>query len=479
MDKIIDLISSLLIQLIKNSINASLLIVLILIFRLIFKNRIKIGVISIIWFILIIRLVLPFDLQIFKLFTIDETYLIVSEIPLISNTGMLFRINNIDVQEFHFSIINYASIIWSILILFFIFKKTFISLIFSLKIKHGKILQENKIKNILSDCLRQLKLKNNISIIETNMVNAPCIYGFFRYKILFPEGLYESLKHEELKCVLLHELSHVKNFDLPINLFINLLNIIYFFNPLIIFALNTMKKDREILCDKNAISFLNDDYLIYGNTLIKILEFIKLKNYSCRLPGISGMPSAINNKKHIKRRLFMICNRSKKSSFISLLIILILFLTAGYTFVGSVFAETINNDVHPDFISPVEKPNITALFGMRLDPITNRYDEHTGVDLAKKEGSPVKASAEGKVVKIEEDINNDTGYGKYIIIAHNDGYTTYYTKLSKINVKENQTVKSGELIALTGTTGKTTGPHIHFEIRKDNMPLNPQNFIDF
>ena len=62
---------------------------------------------------------------------------------------------------------------------------------------------------------------------------------------------------------------------------------------------------------------------------------------------------------------------------------------------------------------------------------------------------------------------------------HKNGYTTLYAKLSKINVKVNQYVKTGELIGLSGNTGKSTGPHIHFEIRKNNIPLDPQNFINF
>lgn len=478
MDKINNLISPLLIQFIINSINASMLICLIFFFRLIFKNKIKIRIISKLWFILIIRLVLPFDLQIFKFFNINKIFSIGTEIPIISNSEIA-QISNINIQEFHFSFLDFIAVIWLLLILFFILKKIIFSIIFSLKIGHEKILPENKIKNLLSSCLKKLKLKNNISILETNLVKTPSIYGLFKYKILLPEGLSTSLYQKEFKCILLHELSHVKNHDILINLFIDLLNVLYFFNPLIMLALNIIKKDREALCDKQAILFMNNDYLTYGNTLIKILEFINLKNYSCRLPGTSGMPSAINNKKHIKRRLLMICDRSKRSSFISLLIVLILSISTGFTFVGSIFAGTIKTDVKIAFINPIDNPKITSLFGMVLDPFTNKYYKHLGIDLAKKIGSPVKASSGGIVLKIEENINNETGYGKYIIVIHKDGYITLYAKLSKINVQEKQTVKSGELIGLSGSTGRSTGPHLHFEIRKNYIPLNPQDFIVF
>jgi murein DD-endopeptidase MepM/ murein hydrolase activator NlpD len=101
---------------------------------------------------------------------------------------------------------------------------------------------------------------------------------------------------------------------------------------------------------------------------------------------------------------------------------------------------------------------------------------HRGIDLMTWEGSPVYASDPGIVIFAGW---NTWGYGNLIVVSHGNGWTTYYAHLSYLNVGCGQYVKGGQLIGEVGTTGRSSGPHLHYEIRQNNEPLNPENFITF
>jgi len=113
-------------------------------------------------------------------------------------------------------------------------------------------------------------------------------------------------------------------------------------------------------------------------------------------------------------------------------------------------------------------------FGMRLHPILKVKRMHTGIDIIVNNGNKVYAPGNGKVVKA----GTRGGYGKTIEIDHGFGYTTLYAHLSKINIEKGQKVKRGEVIGLSGQTGRlATGPHLHYEVKHNGVHLNPKNFI--
>lgn len=107
-----------------------------------------------------------------------------------------------------------------------------------------------------------------------------------------------------------------------------------------------------------------------------------------------------------------------------------------------------------------------------------RVRDHKGSDIALKTGDPIYAAFDGKV-RIVMTTRNTGGYGNLVVIRHPNGLETYYGHLSKHNVKENDIVKAGEIIGLGGSTGRSTGPHLHFEARYMGQPFDPERIIDF
>ena len=116
---------------------------------------------------------------------------------------------------------------------------------------------------------------------------------------------------------------------------------------------------------------------------------------------------------------------------------------------------------------------LTSRFGWRNDPINGKKAYHRGLDIRGRKGSDVKATANGKV-KIE---NYDKGNGRYILVDHGNGFVTKYAHLKKSFVETGDSVTRDQIIGLFGSTGRSTGPHVHYEIHYEDKIVNPTRFV--
>lgn len=122
---------------------------------------------------------------------------------------------------------------------------------------------------------------------------------------------------------------------------------------------------------------------------------------------------------------------------------------------------------------PLASGWIVSSFGPRIDPFTGQRDFHPGVDFPAAAGTPIKSAAAGVVLNVEK----HSAYGDYVDVAHGGDLVTRYAHCSKIDVQPGALVKRGQVIAHVGSTGRSTGPHLHFEVRLDGQPQNPNRFL--
>ena len=124
-------------------------------------------------------------------------------------------------------------------------------------------------------------------------------------------------------------------------------------------------------------------------------------------------------------------------------------------------------------IFPIKKPlRISSGFGIRRHPISKKLKRHKGIDIAKVKGTPVHASGNGIVTRV----GYDAGYGIFIEIKHSGNFHSFYAHLSKAIVNVGDTVRITQQIAYVGSTGRATGCHLHYEVRKNNQFLNPMDW---
>ena len=127
-------------------------------------------------------------------------------------------------------------------------------------------------------------------------------------------------------------------------------------------------------------------------------------------------------------------------------------------------------------IQPINNEDLRRMasgYGWRTDPFTKTRRKHKGMDFSAPTGTPIYSTSDGKVIRVD---GRAPGYGNHIRIDHGFGYVTLYAHLSKYNVQRGQEVKRGDVIGFVGNTGRSVAPHLHYEIRKDGVAVNPINF---
>ena len=129
----------------------------------------------------------------------------------------------------------------------------------------------------------------------------------------------------------------------------------------------------------------------------------------------------------------------------------------------------------PDLMPVSEDVRVSSYFGMRIHPVYKKKQMHWGIDFPLPIGTPIRAAADGIVQKTLQE-GKKSSYGKHIQIGHDHVYSSLYAHLSKVYVTEGQMIQRGDTIGLSGNTGVTTGPHLHFEVFKNGIHVNPLAF---
>jgi murein DD-endopeptidase MepM/ murein hydrolase activator NlpD len=124
-------------------------------------------------------------------------------------------------------------------------------------------------------------------------------------------------------------------------------------------------------------------------------------------------------------------------------------------------------------IQPVSNKDLSRIasgFGYRIDPVYKTTKFHAGLDFAAPQGTPIYATANGTVITAG---NTGNGYGNHVVINHGYGYETLYGHMFRVKARVGQKVKRGEIIGYVGSTGKSTGPHCHYEVHRNGDPVDP------
>lgn len=318
-------------------------------------------------------------------------------------------------------------------------------------------------------------------------------FSFFS-NVFMPKSLFGTDSFDQ---ILTHECEHVRQFHSLDRLLMDFVVSLFWFNPFIYLYRNALIEIHEYQADEVVVNRFKDP-VAYQEILYSQLQSAEY----------SGLVSHFNFSM-IKKRIVMMNKKSKMSGWVYALAapvtLMVIFAFSSkeamepLNDVGDEIAAMLGPEEGFDWpeitlqeksneskgqiqdnipsISPIKSSDLVRLsssFGMRTHPIKKTKQLHKGVDFACPLGTEVMATADGTVTGID---NKPEGYGKLVTITHSNGYKSRYAQLSEFKVKKGDEVKKGDVIALSGNSGMSTAPHLHYEVTLMDKHVNPIDFI--
>ncbi|MBF4695893.1 M23/M56 family metallopeptidase [Fusibacter ferrireducens] len=381
-------------------------------------------------------------------------------------------------------------------------------------VKSSRLVEEHLLQEVLNSCKREIGIRRHVEILEHKTLSTPILVGLLKPRIILPEG---TMQKSELELVFSHECIHLKRSHLWIKALLICVSIIHWFNPLCMLLRKDVNRLCELACDEELVEKIG-----YGKRKKYAATIIGMLDRKMEMSGV--VYSAFNeNAKNLKERLSKILDYKKPKKgiqFLSLgvalsiaLFIIPISSAVAYEGMSTIGKNALKENevqipVQETLISaqgeqtaemadvakqdsastPLDESNsnitlswplpdhniVTAPFGERQHPITKEAFVHSGIDIAAQRGTEILAAGSGEVVYSEW--HDDFGYT--IRIKHDDVYSTAYAHCSKLFVKSGDFVAMGQKIAEVGSTGKSTGPHLHFEVTQSGEVQDPLTYIN-
>ena len=351
--------------------------------------------------------------------------------------------------------------------------------------------------------LDRFRFSRDPRICMSNSHRAPLTFGVFRPTVLLPEDL--PVGDAQFQLILAHELAHIRRKDCLRKLLLTVCLCLYWWNPLVWLMVWLANRDMELACDEAVLRALGPDCKkAYALTLLDMAQ---------RNPKSAPLCSGFA-KSSAEERIRAILSFKRIPAWVGICVSVLFVLTASVftTQAASPSAipemepavqeevpeenvavsvpvseslpttppivpeqetdsETQPQPEVPAYIFPLEDANaeVTNPYGWQEHPVTKQKSLHSGVDLAADYGTNVLAVADGTVL----DCSYDMAYGYILTLAHKDGVQTQYAHLSEFLVKAGDAVRQGQIIAKTGSSGWSTGPHLHLGVLIDGEAVDP------
>jgi len=300
---------------------------------------------------------------------------------------------------------------------------------------------------------------------------SPFSAGIIRPVVAVPAGWLAPERAGALRCALIHELTHVKRGDARAELAARAAGILLWFNPFW-FAIQRRRRGAvETACDATALEVIgHGGARLYARTLLDAARASSGRSFTVSL--------GVADKRIMEMRLKAILNSPPKQAarrgagLLSAVALLAVALPAAAAqAMHAAAAQAIS------FSQPVLDGKITSRFGPSSLSIRPQKF-HNGYDIAAPRGTTIAAPADGRVSYADENgLNGKASYGQVIVLDHGEGFTTLYAHMDGFTVMEGDRVTAGDPIGFVGSSGVSTGPHLHVEVRRDGEPVDPALYL--
>lgn len=351
--------------------------------------------------------------------------------------------------------------------------------------KRSRTVRDHLANRIVERWRNRLGIAREIVLKSGSGDDPPFTAGLLHPIVFLPAELLDSADRRALESTIAHELVHVKrNDDLWLTL-VAWVRIAYFFHPVAWVAESRLRQAREEWCDESVLRAGPLSPAEYGGGLLTVIQL----RLSRRGAGV--VPAMSNTRRNLFMRFRHIAeNRTVSRLHLALTragivaVAMVLLPMAPVVATAPVASDGIAVGDQPSPASetlrnPVPNARVSSPWGPAKDPWTGKARDHQGVDLAAPVGTEIVAPASATVLMATSSAPDQEAAGTVIILDHGNGLTTFYSHLESLRVKEGDRVGAGQVIGTIGLTGKTTGPHVHFEVRRDGERIDPATLIDF
>ena len=318
---------------------------------------------------------------------------------------------------------------------------------------------------LFRDLAARLGLAGKVELKISETLASPVVFWNRRWFVVLPKSV-SALSSSDKENILAHELAHVTRKDFFRFLFLKMIKSVFFFSPFVWFATAEIMSREEIETDERAMSSFRLDPVLFGRAILNFFENNACESYP--IPSLVG-----STRRRLEMRLEGLFRKAiTKNGRLAMV-----FVMAGLLAFSLVNCSSVKGSSRGDspLTDPVPAARVSMDFGNRLNPITKKDYFHTGIDLAADSGTAVLAAEGGTVATADK----NEQLGNYVLLRHDNGMETFYAHLDSYLVKPGQRVAKAEKIALVGSTGVSTGPHLHFEVRQDGKPIDPRTMVNF
>lgn len=329
----------------------------------------------------------------------------------------------------------------------------------------------------------KLGVRRAVRLVTSGELSTPFTWGSVRPVIYLPQTV---LRHEDaavLESVIGHELAHIKRWDDLQLVFQLVLSALYFFNPVAWLSAGRMREESERICDALVLSHGDLAPAAYGRCVVAVARL--------GLPGATGPMPGMNDGKtrlHVRIRSIMktksaATGRSRVGYSLPTAFVLGAFLLpmAGGVHTDSTLSgeghALLSQEVSVALANPMPGSRVSARWGPMRSPFTGEVVHHRGIDLVGRAGAQVHAAGDGLVEAATAEYSGGADHGTVVVLDHGGGIKTFYSHLGSLAVQEGQRVSQGDVLGTQGVTGKTTGPHLHFEVWENGEYVDPALYV--
>ena len=315
-----------------------------------------------------------------------------------------------------------------------------------------------------------------IQVFITEQPISPLVFGLCRQKMLLPTSVF-SMEDQQRNLLIEHELMHIRRQDTKAVILFRLCSCLFWFNPFIRYFESRFIQSMELNCDIAVLADFPEGKLSYARALISSL---KLSKTTIESDFMTCFSAPHFNKQafeeRIKQAMSPQLNNRYGVNYWLVLITISLFITSFALAAKPFFMMQVMSNNIIDGVQPVKVARVSSNY--------NDINDFRGskplnaIDFAASKGTEVVASFSGKIL-IADDATLHRNYGKVVLIEHEEQVQSLYAHLDSFSVEVGQYVSAGQKIGSGGSTGRTTGPHLHFEMLKQGKHTDPNHYLDF